>query len=185
MKPNVARPAKKNLGDFYETNLPATSPKKKKNPRFSVQNENLGGKKNYSQPETKRQTRTVGLNIDLMESSSRLSSPNDFKIVYREGYRVSAGDLRLHILRRQGEGNRVGFSIRGRLKAVVRNRIKRRLREAYRLNQAQLKKGFDLVIVARESLKEKTFWEVERALRIALTKGRMWGSNDKNRSLDD
>lgn len=120
-----------------------------------------------------------------MESSSRLSSPNDFKIVYREGYKVSTGDLRLHILRRQGEGNRVGFSIRGRLKAVVRNRIKRRLREAYRLNQAQLKKGFDLVIVARESLKEKTFWEVERALRIALMKGRMWESNDKNPSLDD
>lgn len=36
--------------------------------------------------------------------------------------------------------------------AVTRNRIRRRMREAYRLNEAGFKSGFDIVIVARHEV---------------------------------
>jgi len=45
---------------------------------------------------------------------------------------------------------RVGFSVSKRLgNAVDRNRIKRCLREVFRLNEARVKRGVDLVFIAR------------------------------------
>lgn len=46
--------------------------------------------------------------------------------------------------------NRLGYTVSTKLgHAVVRNRVRRRLREIVRLNSVQLKQGLDIVIVAR------------------------------------
>ncbi len=46
--------------------------------------------------------------------------------------------------------NRVGITAGKKLgKAVVRNRVRRRLREVYRLNEDKFKPGWDIVVVAR------------------------------------
>lgn len=46
--------------------------------------------------------------------------------------------------------NRVGVTVSKKLGgAVVRNRVRRRLREVYRLNEAQFSRGWDIVVVAR------------------------------------
>lgn len=46
--------------------------------------------------------------------------------------------------------NRVGVTVSKKLgKAVVRNRVRRRLREAYRLNELRFAPGWDIVVVAR------------------------------------
>ena len=46
--------------------------------------------------------------------------------------------------------NRVGYTVSTKLgHAVVRNRVRRRLREIYRLNSPALKSGWDIVVVAR------------------------------------
>jgi len=46
--------------------------------------------------------------------------------------------------------NRLGITVSGKIgNAVVRNRIRRRLKEIYRLNEASLLPGYDLVLVAR------------------------------------
>lgn len=47
-------------------------------------------------------------------------------------------------------GNRVGITVSKKLGgAVVRNRIRRRLREVYRLNEDAFSRGWDIVVVAR------------------------------------
>ena len=44
----------------------------------------------------------------------------------------------------------MGFTVSAKLgRAVVRNRVRRRLREIYRLNSSALRPGWDLVVVAR------------------------------------
>ena len=58
---------------------------------------------------------------------------------------------------RLGE-NRVGITVSKKLgHAVVRNRTRRRLREIYRLNEAQFQPGWDIVVVARTRAVEAPF----------------------------
>lgn len=56
----------------------------------------------------------------------------------------------LYARRNRTDTNRVGITVSKKLGgAVVRNRIKRRLREVYRLNEALFQPGWDIVVVAR------------------------------------
>lgn len=60
--------------------------------------------------------------------------------------------------------SRVGYTVSTKLgKAVVRNRVRRRLREIYRLNSDKLLKGYDMVIVARTKCVDGDYTKIERA----------------------
>ena len=65
--------------------------------------------------------------------------------------------------------NRLGISVSKKLGcAVVRNRVRRRLKEAYRLNEERFRTGRTLVIVARPESAGASFWELQDdLLRIA------------------
>ena len=66
--------------------------------------------------------------------------------------------------RRNGKaGNRLGFTVSNKLGcAVVRNRVRRKLREIYRLNEGRLCRGHDLVVVARSRSVGADYWRLER-----------------------
>ena len=67
------------------------------------------------------------------------------------------------------EKNRVGFTVGKKLgKAVVRNRVRRRLREIYRLNEERIQCGYDLVIVARTAAVGARFSALQAAYLNAL-----------------
>ncbi len=65
-----------------------------------------------------------------------------------------------------GAGNRIGFVVSKRVdkRAVMRNRVRRLLREAYRQNKSTLKEGRDLVVVAKEGAGELGFREIQETL---------------------
>lgn len=109
-----------------------------------------------------------------MKRSTRLSSPKDFASVYKGGRKTVAGGLRMFVLPGAGPATRVGFSVGGCKKAVDRNRIKRYLREAYRKREARVRTGLDIVVVARDHVRQWSFAEVDRALQALFTKGRLF-----------
>jgi ribonuclease P protein component len=84
--------------------------------------------------------------------TSRILSPADFARVYARRCSAADGPLVLYGRPRDdaAEEARVGLSVSRRIgNAVVRNRWKRRLREAFRMVRSQLPAGNDYVIVVR------------------------------------
>ncbi len=71
----------------------------------------------------------------------------------------------------RGDDNcsRIGFTVTKRVgNAVVRNRVKRRLREVARHDKAHAQTGFDYVVIGRKSTIPRVFSELERDLSGAF-----------------
>ena len=84
-----------------------------------------------------------------MKYSTSLKLNHIFRRLYRTSG-VADGLLVLYARKNRTDGNRVGITVSKKLGgAVVRNRVRRRLREIYRLNETQFQPGWDLVVVAR------------------------------------
>lgn len=100
----------------------------------------------------------------------RLLRHSDFERVYKQGRRHFAAHMTVFYLRREdASGLRVGFTV-GRVLggAVVRNRMKRRLREAVRLNAPKTAPAVDVVINPKKSLLQADFAELEKEVRRAF-----------------
>ena len=85
-----------------------------------------------------------------MKPAVTLKQNYEFRRLYQKGA-SSAGSCMVLSCRRNKLGhNRLGLTASVKLgHAVVRNRARRRLREVYRLNSPQLRKGWDIILVAR------------------------------------
>jgi len=91
-----------------------------------------------------------------VQRRNRLSRSRDFDAVYRHGRSVSTRFLVLYWFPRDDEDEpRLGIAVpKGSGSAVDRNRVKRRLREAWRERLPQVPPGRDYVLIARPSLGE-------------------------------
>jgi ribonuclease P protein component len=79
-----------------------------------------------------------------------LKKNSDFRRLYAKGKSAASSCLVIYCRKNRLDHNRTGYTVSTKLgHAVVRNRVRRRLREIVRLNDAAVKPGFDLVIVAR------------------------------------
>lgn len=74
----------------------------------------------------------------------------EFGRVYHRGQHVASRTLVIHYFSRKQKSLRLGVTASKQVKGSVgRNRVKRLLREAYRLNEDKLRPGFDLILVGR------------------------------------
>ena len=98
-----------------------------------------------------------------MKFSSSLKLNHIFQRLYRTaGY--ANGHLVLYARKNHTGKNRVGITVSKKLgHAVVRNRVRRRLREVYRLNEERFSSGWDIVVVARTRAIHCDFSELIRS----------------------
>lgn len=99
-----------------------------------------------------------------------LKKNKDFQAVYKNGRSYANQYLVMYIKKRNDDGeNRVGISVSKKVgNSVVRHRLKRLIRESYRLNCGQAVRGYDLVIIARERSNGRTYQEITGALLSLL-----------------
>ena len=85
-----------------------------------------------------------------MKVRGTLKKNSDFRRLYAKGKSAVTPYLVVYTRPNRLGENRLGYTVSTKLgHAVVRNRVRRRLREIYRLNAPQLRQGHDIVIVAR------------------------------------
>jgi ribonuclease P protein component len=131
----------------------------------------------------------------VTRSRGRLSRSEDFARVYRTGKSVANKYLVLYYFERSSagtaeapEGARVGFSVSKRVGvAVDRNRIKRVLREAFRLNAGSFGGNMDVVLIARtpivDLLEAEGFSAVEAKLIEVFRKASLLNPREERKSL--
>ena len=102
----------------------------------------------------------------IYPKSVRLRKRREFLATQRRGQRVHGAHLIVIAAQRQGPGLRLGITASKKVGgAVQRNRVKRRLREGFRLLRGQWRGGSaDLVVIARHSAQAATFAELQKDL---------------------
>ena len=90
---------------------------------------------------------------------------DEFKTVYQCGKSYANKYLVMYIHRNNMEKNRLGISVSKKVgNSVVRHRVKRLIKESYRLHENIFNNGLDIVIVGRPSAAAVGYEEVEGAL---------------------
>lgn len=97
--------------------------------------------------------------------SESLKKNSDFRTVYSRGTSAANKYLVMYVKRNDLGKNRVGISVSKKVgNSVVRHRLTRLIREAYRLRETDFSKGFDVVVIARAAAKGNTQDKISRAL---------------------
>ena len=103
-----------------------------------------------------------------MQKQYRLCQNRQFSYVYRRGTRASCRDLTLIFVR--SAQKRIGFSVSKKVgSAVVRNLVKRRLRECIRPQLPELKTGL-YVVIAHPSAAQCSYRQLLACMNMTLKK---------------
>jgi len=116
-----------------------------------------------------------------VRGESYLKKNTQFSLVYDEGKSWAGKEIVLKALANGSGSSRFGFVVSRRLgKAVVRNRIKRRLREIAR--HTLVKSGWDIILIARAPAATADYASLEKSVRKLLVQaGLIIGENEGNR----
>ena len=114
-----------------------------------------------------------------MNYTTSLKKNHEFKRLYNKGKSAACQCAVVYCRRNGKQENRLGITVSTKLGcAVRRNRIRRRLKEVYRINEGKLLTGYDIVLIARMKSLFIKFCELEssvmslfRKLRITTDQG--------------
>jgi ribonuclease P protein component len=153
----------------FETHLSAQSAPARQDARVSIENEDAGRPKGPEAPAAKGPA-----SPDSMKEGSaphafpkhfRLLRRADFRTVYEQGQRRSASLCTVFWHSNGLKVSRLGITVPVRVGgAVVRNRIKRRVREVFRLNRTSIPAGWDIVVNPRSGAAKAAFPALSRDL---------------------
>ena len=101
-----------------------------------------------------------------MKNTQSLKLNRDFRRAYK-GDNFVGGYTVVYMKKNNRLGLRVGKATG---KAVTRNRLKRLMRESYRLMEDDIEKGYDFIIVARNRAVGKTQSQIQGDIRFAMRK---------------
>ncbi len=105
----------------------------------------------------------TGRKLLKMNPAVTVKENYEFRRIYRKGRSAVSPCLVVYCQKNRRGQSRLGVTVSTKLgHAVVRNRVRRRLREIYRLNREKMPAGYDIIIVARVRAAETPYRKLER-----------------------
>ena len=85
----------------------------------------------------------------------------------------------MYVIKNNKDSDFLGVSVSKKVgKSVTRSRVSRLIKENIRLMEADIKKGYDIVVIARVAAKDANFWEIKKSLTSLLTKHKLFLEED-------
>ena len=110
----------------------------------------------------------TGRKLLKMNPAVTVKENYEFRRIYRKGRSAVSPCLVVYCQKNRRGQSRLGVTVSTKLgHAVVRNRIRRRLREIYRLHERQIARGYDLVVVSRVRACTADYHQLEAAFLSA------------------
>jgi ribonuclease P protein component len=108
----------------------------------------------------------------IVEKKYRLAKKEDFNKVYRYGKSIANHQFVLYYLPLHvNDDFRLGVSVSKKVgNAVVRNRLRRMMKEIVRLNKESMAPHYDYIIIARKSAAEMNYQEMEKSIFHVIRK---------------
>lgn len=122
-----------------------------------------------------------------VQKSHRIRKNEEFSAVFRSGSSAANRQFVVYWKRKPGQPHfRLGVSASKKLgKAVVRNRMRRLVKEIVRLNGSRIAPECDLVVIVRKDATQMDYDQLERSLKHVLKKAGIWLPADASAAARD
>lgn len=97
--------------------------------------------------------------------TNSIKKNEEFQQIYRQGKSYANKYLVMYAKKNDSETGRLGISVSKKVgNSVVRHRLSRLIRESYRLNENQFHSGWDIIVIARQTAKGRSYDEISSAV---------------------
>jgi ribonuclease P protein component len=115
-----------------------------------------------------------------MKNTVSLKKNRDFSRVYRKASFLSTKNMVLYVLNNRYDIKRLGITIGKKVgKAVKRNRIRRLVKENYRIFEENIMEAYDIVFVIRKTGELPTYKEIQKEMKYLLKKSKILSIGEK------
>ncbi len=117
----------------------------------------------------------------MLNKQNRLLKDSDFKYLFSKGFYQSGPEMTLRYIETKQKESRFGIVISSKVskKAVLRNKVKRRLRDIIKKKHDKIKMGYDIVVILKKRGIDANFARLDLALETLLKKARLYDTEKK------
>jgi ribonuclease P protein component len=115
----------------------------------------------------------------MIKNQNRLRKNKHFKYIYKNGETKSAQCLAVCFVKSKIQPFKVGFSVSKKIgKSVVRNKVKRRLRESFCSLCSNINKKHNYIFIAKQGIENLTFFDIKQTMLQLLSKNGLYEKNN-------